>query len=240
MTSKLPFWVAFALSALLLASCSKTVPSNLDQKTDYFPLEQGHSVIYDVDTVQYSPLYFTGKDTFYWEVRETIIDSYKDLEGRTVYKFERSQRKPGETTFRPKLIGIRLIDGTRAEQMENNLRFIPLVFPPTEGVTWDGNAFLNTDDSLAYYQDWSYTVLRTDTPATINGLQFDATTRVQEVEQEDLLSYRNSEAVYARGAGLVERTRYNLWFVGSNIPILPWEQKATNGFITHWKVKSVN
>lgn len=242
MTSKLPLWVAFSLVlTLVLAGCSKTKTVEIDPKTDYFPLETGHTVVYDVDSVIYSPLYNTGKDTFYWEIRETITDSYEDLAGRTIYRFERSQRKPGEVSFRSQLIGIRLIDGTRAEQMEDNLRFVPLVFPPAEGTTWDGNSYLTITDSMAFYEDWSYTVLEEGVPANINGLDFSETTTVQEVEQEDLLTYRNSTATYGRGAGLVERVRFNLWFVGSNIPIVPsWEEKATNGFITHWKVKSVN
>jgi hypothetical protein len=225
------------LSILLLLitlslSCKKNNKDfNPSFKYNYFPLKVGGSVLYDVDTIKFSPLIPGGKDTFRWEIKETITDKFLDNEGREAYRFERYQRKDSSKPWILPRVGHRLIDGTRAESFENNLRFISLVFPPATGMKWQGNKFINLNDTLKYYRDWLYEYIYVDQPDNINGVSMDSTLLVKEIDDENLLEYRFSESVYGMDIGLVRQTRYNLKFVGSVIPDKPWEEKATHGFI---------
>ncbi len=224
---------------LLAAGCSKTKPIETVYKYNYFPLTPGLKVTYEVDSIIYNKLLSEGRDTFLFEMQEEILAMDTDASGREMYIIERRERLAGATQWIKPRRGIRLIDDARAEFSMDNLRFIPLIFPPRTGVTWSGNAFIQINDLTEFYEDWQYEILSVDTPAVVNGLAFDSTLTVLEIEDEGLLEYRFSQATYATGVGMVQMERTHLWFVGSNIPNLPWEQRATNGYITRWRVVDI-
>jgi hypothetical protein len=208
-------------------------------KYSYFPLTPGLRITYEVDSINYNKLFSEGRDTFRFEMQEEILEADTDVAGREIYIVERRERLLGSNTWiRPKR-GVRLIDDLRAELFMDNLRFVPMIFPPREGLEWAGNAFIQINDLTEFYEDWQYRIMSVDEPAVINGFTFDSTLTVLEIEDEGLLEYRFSQATYAVGVGLVELERTHLWFVGSNIPNLPWEQRATNGYITRWRVVDI-
>lgn len=205
---------------------------------EYYPLSVGKTMVYEVDSILYDPILPGGRDTFHWEIKETILEKDTDLSGRTVYVFERVERRKGELAWRNPLRGERLIDGSRAELWWKNLRFIPLTFPPKAGQSWEGGQYISSEQNIDFYSNWQPTITQVGASWQQGGLSFDKTLTVQQVNDEDLLAYRYAEEVFAYGVGMIQRTQYNLRFEGSSIPVAPWEQKATHGFIVFWRIKS--
>jgi len=85
---------------------------------------------------------------------------------------------------------------TKAEKVEENIRYIKLVFPVKEGKSWDGNAY-NTLGT------WNYTYTDVDVPLIINNNTFDSTLTVLQLDNPLLISYEHSEEQYARGVGMI-------------------------------------
>jgi hypothetical protein len=135
-------------------------------------------------------------------------------------------------------VGMVMRHNDRIEYQMNNLRLIPFVFPPQQGSSWNGAAFVPDNDTFEFYHDWQNTFLTVDESYELNGSHYAETALVEDVDSENLLEYFFSESRYARGVGLIERIQYNLKFVGSVIPNEPWEEKATNGFIVHLRLTS--
>ena len=227
-------WLLVAFSA-----CTKRITLNPQMDYNYFPLKQGHTLIYKVDSVKYSPLYTEGRDTFHWEMKEVITDSFTDGSGRKAWYFVQYTRKPGSTYWSSPREGVELIDGTHAERMLNNIRLIPLIFPPQVGAEWNGAAYIPADDTFRYYQNWNTSIKSVNEPYLLDGTKFDSTLLVQEVNDENLLEYRNAQAIYARNVGMIAHIEFNLEYIGSVIPDGSWEEKATNGFIVKTRLISV-
>lgn len=222
------------------ASCTKTGDFTADMKYDYYPLAGGHTNYYEVDSVKYNPLYDDGRDTFHWEIKEVLTDSFTTINGQAAYRFERYRRPRGSSNWKPPERGVVMRQNNRIEYQLNNLRLIPFIFPPETGVSWDGAAFIPENDTFDFYSDWENTFLAVDEGYDLEGSTYAETALVEDVDSENLLEYRFSESRYARDVGLIERTQYYLEFVGSVIPNEPWEEKATNGFIMHLRLtKSV-
>lgn len=227
------------LTASLVFACSKTNIVTLPDTTNYFPLAVGTTVVYEVDSIIYSPLYAGGKDTFLYDYKETIIRTDNDLEGNMTYIVERVERERGTLAWRNPVIGQRVLKQNRAEEVFDNLRFIPLTFPMIEGNAWNGNQYIPNNDTFAFYDGWSYTISAIDVSESINDFNFDSVAIVDHIFDEALLGYRYSQAKYAKGIGMVEWNQSNLSLVTNNPDDFnkPWPDRASNGYIVHWRIK---
>ena len=118
-------------------SCSKIGDFSLDYKYEYFPLSTGHTVIYDVDSINVDD--FTNPptiDTFHFQVREVIGDTFIDLEGDLAYEIFRYKRFDTSATWgTPRLWWVKR-KVTNLQKIEENLRYIKLTFPPGFDHVW--------------------------------------------------------------------------------------------------------
>jgi hypothetical protein len=93
------------------------------------------------------------------------------------------------------------------EDVENDLHFVKLVFPPVTGVNWQGNEYLPTTDTIADvyqpYFGWTYTYTAVNVPATINNMRFDSTLTVLQDSNQNLVTDEISTETYARHVGLI-------------------------------------
>ncbi len=224
------------LISLALSSCTRISDFTLDPGYDYYPLKSGHTTVYEVDSVIYSPLLAGGKDTVRWELKTVIGDSFRDAEGRSAFFVDHYWRRRGEISWQRPKRGIVLNTGQRIEYQYNNIRLIPFVFPPQKGKSWSGTAFIPDNDTFEFYRNWKNTFLSVDEAFDLDNLHFEKSARVLEADDENLLEYRHSEARFAREVGLIERIQFNLRFVGSVIPNKPWEEKANNGYIMYQRL----
>ncbi|MBS1622597.1 MAG: hypothetical protein JST83_01155 [Bacteroidetes bacterium] len=206
--------VSYSLLVLLLfilAGCKQ----DTDHMTlspmlyDYAPLRVGHYLLYDVDSITYTfadPI--QTADTVHYQIQELISDTFIDNLGNTAYRIEVSKRY--DTTS-----SLAVVDRawycfkTRNsfEKVEDDLHFIKLIFPPVNGVTWNGNSYLPASDTSSdiyrAYAGWTYTYSDVNVPKAINGLGFDSAVVVTEINEENLINKKLSRETYAYHVGLM-------------------------------------
>ena len=231
--------ILFLAVTALLQSCKREPPPAVDYKYNYFPLTIGHTVEYYVDSVLYNPLFAGGKKNVSWQVKEVVESEFKDNAGRDAFRIERYIRPNDSAQWTISNVWYAVLEQTRAERVEENLRFIRMVFPPKSGTKWNGNIYIPTSDTFEFYHNWSYTYTAVDEPTTLNGFTFDSSCTVIEVaDSSSLIDMRYSKAIYAKHVGLIYKDLYDLRYQDTiPAPPGPWEQKANRGYITRIRIK---
>lgn len=233
--------VGFTIIGLFFFTACKKTPDNYLSQTgkDYYPLEVGKFIEYEMDSTIYDPngdsMVFSTK-TF---VREEVVDTLHDNNDSVLFKIEHYERVADTLPWTIKKVLSQTVLNNQAIRTEDNLRFIKMTFPLRKGKRWDGNIFFNEDlivtiagETLEMFKGWSYRVNEVNQPFSIGNFQFDETATVEEAENENLIELRRSKSVYAKSIGLVYR---ELWILDTQciddcIGKL-WEEKAQKGFI---------
>jgi len=229
-----------ALGIAIFAACKKTPDDyQTDLGLEYFPLEIGKFIEYELDSTIYDP---NGDSTVFSTktfAREEVIDTLHDLTGNVLYKIERYERTADSLPWAIKKVLTHSVQDHQAIRTEDNLRFQKMPFPIRKGTRWNGNSFFDeglivtvAGESLEMFKGWSYRVLGVDEPAAVGDFQFQETATIEEADNENLIELRRSTATYAKGIGLVYR---ELWILDTqcieNCTGQPWEEKAEKGFI---------
>ncbi len=239
---KMRFITLVVFVYLLFASCTDgeqiLEKVNLDFGYDYFPLEVGDYLIYEVDSVIYDPQgNFVAVDTNTIQVREEIVAALESENGQTFYRIERSERDSVAMNWELTNVFSAYQTEQEAVRQEENLRFIKLVFPLETDKLWNANANFdeNTNVSIAgetlkMFQNWQTTVEDISPSVTIEGTEFEDVVTISLVNNENLIEYRFGKEQYAKNIGLIYR---ELWVLDTqNIAdTLSWTEKAEKGFI---------
>jgi len=233
-----------------LFCCSADYEDPLDESTygyDYFPLSNGDTRIYQVDSIQFD-LDDRGIPTFdssRYFIREVVVERFENDLGETVYRVEKYRT---ESLQEPWLIDGVLTMSRNARQAfyrEDNLRFINLVFPIEEGVTWDGNAHIRSDmnvfvrgESIQMFANWVYRIASVGLAETIGVNTYQEVVTIQQADVENAIERRFSQEKYAKDIGLIYREREILdsycKYTGDLGPCIgkTWFEKAGRGFRT--------
>lgn len=194
------FFMAFILSAGS-SSCKKEKDPDIDMGYNYFPDQVGKYVVYDVDSFYYDDVALQ-MDTFKFQIKEKIQSTYLDNQNRTTLRLERYARYYNASIPYSALPWV-LRDvwaenrtATTAEKVEENVRFIKLIFAPKREKTWNGNAQNTNGD-----QTYSYQFV--DLPRTIGGTSFDSVLQVNQKDNSSLISKAYYIEQYAKRTGLV-------------------------------------
>ncbi len=237
----------------LLASCTKNSDLTLDYGYEYFPLEVGKYLVYNVDSTVYSrnqegeiiPQIRSS------QLKEEIVDSYIDGSGNEVFKIERFERTNSSSPWRVKDVWVTHIENNQAHRVEENYRFIKMIFPINEnGIPWDGNAFIDelttisvAGESLQPFKYWAYEYQEVDLFKYIGGFDFDSTLTIIQADENNAIERRFAKETYAKGVGLVEKEMKifdsQCEFVQC-YPDIPWEEKAEEGFIMRQTIIDYN
>ena len=236
MTNKLA-GTLFVSVLLFLAGCKQDMDNTklAPYLYAYAPVNIGHSVTYDVDSISYS---FTQggsqrADTTYFQIKEVVMDTFYDFGGQLHYGIA-VYRRYDTTQAYP--LSYQSWQWTRTsttfQSSENDLNFIKLTFPPITGNTWQGNQYLPANDTIAdtyqVYANWTYTYTSVNVPNTINGHHFDSTVVVTDVNNQNLISDVQCIETYALHVGLV----YKQWeAIDKQDVISTWDApNQANGF----------
>ena len=208
---------ACALTVLLFSSCKKdnTSVAPEDQVSDYFPYALGHYVEYNVDSTYWDD-FLALKTVKRMQMRYNVADTFTDLAGNPSYRMEVYIRKTETEQWRPESVFTFTPKESSVEVLQNNLRFIKLQFPITNGNTWQGNQYISTfDQDLQYFRDWTYTIAEVGNPFEADGItsyqntatvnQVDETVNNPEIQPEAYASRTYGQEVYAKGVGMVSR-----------------------------------
>ncbi len=206
MVKYLKIIVLVAMTAWLFNACSTDEAVPVDFGKAYFPLTQKHWVEYKLDSVIYDDFDNTVRES-HWDLRVEVADSIPDGEGSFVNRIKRYFKPRGSNDpYVLQDVWFAKLDGTIVESIEENLRFLRLSLPPTEGKTWQGNQFIDTSiPETEFYENWDYFYDKVGTSLTINGLNFSDVIHVNESNEKNAIQHYVAESYYARDVGLVKK-----------------------------------
>lgn len=213
----------------------------IDFGYEYFPLEVGKYRTFAVDSTLYDigdneATIVTNSRTY---VKLLIADTITDNLGRPGYKIERYERSSDTLQWLITDIWTATITNEGIEWVEENLRFLKMIFPLKDGIDWDGNKYIDittiipiAGESVEVFKSWSYEVLDMNESETIGDFAFENVATISQADSENLIELRYSLEKYAKGIGMVYREMKILdtqRIVGWENAT--WEEKAEKGFI---------
>jgi hypothetical protein len=249
-------YLSFIFFILIIAACSNdntTEQIEIDFGYDYYPLEVGKYIIYDVDSIVYDPVVGgTLIDTNSYQIQEIIVDTLIDNSGRTVYKIHFQTRKDATESWELKMVYTAVKTTIALVKTEDNLPFTKLIFPLKDTAKWAGNRLFNDEnrivtvrgETLEIFRNWESIVSSIGTNQTVGNQNFSDIVTIQHANDENLIERRFVEEKYARSVGLIEKKIMvldtqcggNL----SNCEGLSWEEKAEKGFILKMTINDYN
>lgn len=187
------YFLVFLFVTLVLA-CSKKKDLTVEAvivSNDYYPLRKGAFKEYEVYKSVY--LSFSKKDTIY-KVKEVLKEVITDLEGETAFKIFRYSKAGLDTVYALDSVWYAKLSNGRVVVTENNVPYVKISYPLTDGKTWNGNLFNFNGDEI-------YTATSLDKP---NGM-YPFTVSILQKNDTNFL-YRNfCLETYAKEIGLVNK-----------------------------------
>jgi hypothetical protein len=126
------------------------------------------------------------------------------------------------------------------EFVENNLRYIKLKLPITEGFTWNGNSYIDSyslNSDLKYLADWEYTYDSINVALNLRNVNIDSTIKVAQIDEflgqdpsdpNTLYAEKNySVEKYAKGIGLVFKEFVHWEYQGVDASYIGYGVKLT-------------
>ena len=180
---------------LSIVACKKDPEPRPYLGYNYFPLDEGKWIIYTVDSIVYNE-FTQSTDTFKFELKEKTGSVFTDNAGNESRQIERYKRNSANEKWKLTDIWVSTLTEARAEKVEENVKFVKLVFPVKKSKTWDGNAFNNMEK-------WDYEYVTTHHSQSINNIPFDSTLTVQQTASYNLIETKNYKEIYAANIGLI-------------------------------------
>lgn len=196
---------------LSLISCKQEDPPKFH--FEYFGMEEGRYVIYNVTDIVHDEE-LEMHDTSYYQLKTVWEDIYIDNEGRQGREYHIYKRDNAASPWISVDVWHGVIDGIRAELVEENERKIKLVFAPTISKEWDANVYNSLDEQICYYRD-----VHSDT--TMNGLSFDSTLVVEQAyDTPNLVETNRQYEMYGKYVGLIYKYyKVNQYEIFNPVPI---------------------
>lgn len=194
--NKLSIITIIACGLLLFTSNScKKKDVVVEMYYDYFPQTQGRYVVYSVHEVMVDSQ-INQRDTLDYFIKTLIGDTVIDNQGRIARKFERYTGATASGPWNIQDVWTCIIDGPRAELVEENNRTIKLIFAPSEDDEWNMNAYNTLDAMDCYYSNLHQ-------PYSLGANTFSSTVTVEQEDFSSFIDSRRKYEVYARGVGMV-------------------------------------
>jgi hypothetical protein len=242
MKYKVVFIGFFAAVSILVFACKKDVTTAFegDYGYNFFPVDSGSFVIYQIDSVIYDDFNSTVRNSTIF-LKEQIGEQFIDNLGRTAKRVIRSYSNVDSTIQKWETSNVYYIIRNKlvAERVEENLRYVKMVFPNENNINWLGNKYIISappyiiDTSNYLVRDWKYTISRRDREYLINASRFDSTLIITQIQDSSAIYKTFAKEVYARNIGMIYKEN---WIVTSQDTIkirlqYPWQDRADRGFI---------
>jgi hypothetical protein len=186
------------LASGLFSACEDSkAPVAPDQGYSYFPINTGRIWIYDVDSISYDNNSTNTKiDTFNFQYKEAIVSAFADATGKPAQLVERWFRKSDTLPWDKVNSALVLLDNQTAQKVEENTRFIKMLFPVKQNAEWNGNAY-NARGEENYMYDF------VNEPYTVNGNTYAQAARIVQTEELNQIEEIRRYEVYAKDVGLI-------------------------------------
>jgi hypothetical protein len=213
--------------ALIWASCAKDEENPpIDLGYDYFPVKIGHFIEYAVDSIAYDSE--GDHDTLSYFVREVIESEIVDALKEPALRIERYKKDSLDHDWELVDIWSAKRTSNNAQRIEEDKRYIRLVFPITNSAQWDGNA-LNTEE------EWTHVYSEIGTSRNYDSLSFENTVTVLQREFKSLIDDQYAYEVYAPGIGLIEKY-YRVLETNVDYTIDPVGENILGGVEYHFRI----
>lgn len=227
------YLITSAIAVLVLIGCiKKTETYQTDQPADYLPLKVGSYITYRLDSTVFTAF---GSVTEIHSFQEKhIVDAQiPDALGRPSYRIIRFTRDTTDT--QPwAFAGTYFITplNNTLEVIENNLRFVKLIAPIKENITWKGNRYLPDNPLSALYTfnqnnnmgSWDYTYSSISGTESIKGKTYNNVLTVDGIDETfnmdinttnvtnpQVIGYVNYfQEKYSKGIGLIFQ-QFDMW-----------------------------
>lgn len=219
--------IAVILGMFFVSCSDSSDEASIVSPSEYQPLKIGSWYIYDVDSITYND--FTTPvtvDSFEFQLKEIITDTFTDQAGNLNYRLEREKRFKNDSlpydslTWKHADVWYITAKGNVIERVEENNRYVSLMSPVREGSIWDGNAF-------NYKESWDFEYKKVGNPFEGFG---NTITVNQILEDQFVIIYQLYEEVYAKDIGLVNRIRIDVESQNLSNPSIPVIDRAEKGF----------
>ncbi|MEO6455524.1 MAG: hypothetical protein ABIN97_15700 [Ginsengibacter sp.] len=219
--------------ALILVSCKKKNDSFTSSPvSEYYPLQTGKYITYQLDSTVF--LAFGVRDTVIkYQVQDRVDAQITDNNGKPSFRIIRFIRKNITQPWLPDGNTFMVVPRENSiEFIENNLRYIKLVLPVTEGFTWKGNSYIDAssiNSEVRYLDDWDYMYDSLNVSLKLGNIVIDSTVRV--AQRDEFLGQDPRIAgtqyaeknygveKYAKGIGLVYKEFIHWEYQGAHPPV---------------------
>lgn len=172
---------------------------------DYYPLEIGSYVIYDVkESIFRYNFDSTSTDEIKneYQLKEKVADSFVGASNETILRLERYKRPNENTEWQIDSVWSIRKNNYNVIRKENNIDFVVLTFPVRTGNSWDGNMY-NTNGGTAGRQQDIYTITQRGIDVTINKKRLKDCAVVLQNDDSTCLNVDFRQEIFARNIGLV-------------------------------------
>jgi len=116
---------------------------------EYFPLQTGNYIIYDVDQTIYE---LGNASNSFYQLKESVIDSFLNQSGTYTYSLHREIWDDVNQIWNISQVWSARLTDTEAVIAEGNTNYLKLKFPLISEKSWDGNSY-NTSETEIYTAD---------------------------------------------------------------------------------------
>ncbi len=184
----------------LFCSCLKPTNELPNFYYGYYPNDLNSWIEYEVTEIVHGSL---GSDTINYFLKEIKTNEFFDNEGEVAIRIERFWKFNQNESYVIKDVWQEKVTSTAVEKVEENNRFVKLIFPVKYGEYWDGNAF----NSLPLCE---YTYDSIHQPYSLNSFDFDSSLTVFQKDLYTAVDYQNAFEVYAKNIGLIYKQDIDL------------------------------
>ncbi len=197
MRNRLVIYVLLFLVFSWTISCKKEDVSStsIQMGYAYFPVNKGHTIIYDVDSV-YIDTKVSINETIHYQLKEHIESEFLDNTNRLSHRVVRFIRNSDTSAWVIKNVFSATLTRTTAERIEDNQQYIKLIFPVKENSTWMGN-------SHTTLPEWEYEYTGVDEKYSKGAIKFDSTVTVTQINEQNLIEKHFAVETYAKHVGMI-------------------------------------
>lgn len=221
--------VSLMVFFLLLHSCKKMEVVSPLPSVEYFPLETGYYLIYNVDSTWYDDFNLDTTHRSY-QMKEYYDTLFTTSEGKLAMRIERSWRNtPSDAWSAPRAYWA-YIENSYVVKVIENIPYVTLQFPLKLSTTWNRNRLGWLNEESFKYKKLFYDTL-------IGVIAYDSVITTQSREAyESIIDKYDFREVYGKNIGLLYQELIDIDSVyrdkvGSDTNNLPIMDKIKKGLV---------
>ena len=199
-----PFVLGLLTSCKTDQLCGCVAPPQTG-KEFFYPL-MGQAVIYDVQETRYALTSIPIIKNY--QLKEVFASILVDADGKESLRIERYRRENDTHQWAVDSIFLAKKEKDKALKSENNVTFLKLIFPVSEGLKWNGNAYNSLGND-------PYQLKKLNQPFQTNGQNFSKTLTVVQQNDSTLVDLKRRTEVYAEGIGVIYQEKINVSYCNS-------------------------